>query len=315
MAGPARDGTGRAAALRAALAPASSVLDVACGTGLIALEAARRGEAARACRRHRSLRPDGRRRTTAGRRAQRVEHRVRAHGCREARAARRVVRRRAVRARPHVHARSGAGASARCGGCCGRAATSSSSCGATGRFAGGRRSSRSSMPKSRAKCVRCSSASARTTTLAELCEDAGFDIVRQRRIATTLEYADADEACRAAFIGGPVALAWSRFDEERSRASATLLRRIARTLEIRRRLPRSGRIRHRGGDNAARRVADVDAKRRRSSGQGLPRKGMKRLIRRLPEGKWRINTRPMWTASSSWCSTTCRVRSSTPTAS
>ena len=51
-------------------------------------------------------------------------------------------------------------------------------------------------------------------TLAELCEDAGFDIVRQRRIATTLEYADADEACRAAFIGGPVALAWSRFGED-----------------------------------------------------------------------------------------------------
>lgn len=51
-------------------------------------------------------------------------------------------------------------------------------------------------------------------TLAELCEYTGFDIVRQRRIATTLEYADADEACRAAFIGGPVALAWSRFDED-----------------------------------------------------------------------------------------------------
>ena len=51
-------------------------------------------------------------------------------------------------------------------------------------------------------------------TLAELCADAGFDIVRQRRIATTLEYADADEACRAAFVGGPVALAWSRFDED-----------------------------------------------------------------------------------------------------
>jgi hypothetical protein len=27
-----------------------------------------------------------------------------------------------------------------------------------------------------------------------------------------LAYADADEACNAAFVGGPVALAWSRFD-------------------------------------------------------------------------------------------------------
>ena len=51
-------------------------------------------------------------------------------------------------------------------------------------------------------------------TLAELCTEASFDVVLERRIATTLEYADADEACRAAFVGGPVALAWSRFDDD-----------------------------------------------------------------------------------------------------
>ena len=50
-------------------------------------------------------------------------------------------------------------------------------------------------------------------TLAQLCAYASFEVVLQRRIATTLDYADADEACRAAFIGGPVALAWSRFDD------------------------------------------------------------------------------------------------------
>lgn len=50
-------------------------------------------------------------------------------------------------------------------------------------------------------------------TLPELCARVGFAVVRQRRVATTLRYADADEACRAAFVGGPVALAWSRFDD------------------------------------------------------------------------------------------------------
>lgn len=51
-------------------------------------------------------------------------------------------------------------------------------------------------------------------TLAELCAGASFDVVMRRRIPTMLEYADADEACRAAFVGGPVALAWSRFDDD-----------------------------------------------------------------------------------------------------
>ncbi len=37
-------------------------------------------------------------------------------------------------------------------------------------------------------------------------------MVEHRRIATTLDYADADEARNAAFVGGPVALAWSRCD-------------------------------------------------------------------------------------------------------
>ncbi len=49
-------------------------------------------------------------------------------------------------------------------------------------------------------------------TLARACGAAGFESVQQQRITTTLVYADAHEACDAAFVGGPVALAWSRFD-------------------------------------------------------------------------------------------------------
>ena len=47
--------------------------------------------------------------------------------------------------------------------------------------------------------------------------DGGEDLlvvdVRSDRITTTLEYASGEEACIAAFAGGPVAMAYSRFDE------------------------------------------------------------------------------------------------------
>lgn len=51
-------------------------------------------------------------------------------------------------------------------------------------------------------------------TLATLCLKAGYESVEAHRIAVTLDYADADEMCRAAFVGGPAALAWSRFGPE-----------------------------------------------------------------------------------------------------
>jgi len=61
-------------------------------------------------------------------------------------------------------------------------------------------------------------------TLARLCGDAKFEGVRHRRVTTTLIFATADEACDAAFVGGPVALAWSRFnDEVRARVRARYL--------------------------------------------------------------------------------------------
>ena len=53
----------------------------------------------------------------------------------------------------------------------------------------------------------------REGALARLCADAQFESIEQHRIAATLDYADAEQACRAAFVGGPVALAWSRFDD------------------------------------------------------------------------------------------------------
>jgi SAM-dependent methyltransferase len=49
--------------------------------------------------------------------------------------------------------------------------------------------------------------------------DAGFADVTLDRLSSLLHYASADEACGAAFAGGPVALAYSRFDGA-TRASA-----------------------------------------------------------------------------------------------
>jgi ubiquinone/menaquinone biosynthesis C-methylase UbiE len=64
--------------------------------------------------------------------------------------------------------------------------------------------------------------------LAQLCTDAGFELTAQRRVSAPLRYADADEACDAVFVGGPVALAWSRFDPNaRRRARARYLESIA----------------------------------------------------------------------------------------
>jgi ubiquinone/menaquinone biosynthesis C-methylase UbiE len=49
-------------------------------------------------------------------------------------------------------------------------------------------------------------------TLRLTMQEAGFDDILVDRIATTLEYDSAEDACGAAFAGGPVALAYSRFD-------------------------------------------------------------------------------------------------------
>jgi len=49
--------------------------------------------------------------------------------------------------------------------------------------------------------------------LARLCADAGLESVEERRLPCTLNYDDGGQACDAALTGGPVALAWSRFTE------------------------------------------------------------------------------------------------------
>ena len=64
--------------------------------------------------------------------------------------------------------------------------------------------------------------------LAELCAAAGLEVTRQVRLTTTLNYQDEDEACDAAFVGGPVALAWSRLDPAaRARVRSRYLESIA----------------------------------------------------------------------------------------
>ena len=62
------------------------------------------------------------------------------------------------------------------------------------------------------KCARCSSARHRATLEHEL-EAAGFHGIVTERLSTKLHYADDDEAIGAAFAGGPVALAYSKFDD------------------------------------------------------------------------------------------------------
>lgn len=45
-------------------------------------------------------------------------------------------------------------------------------------------------------------------------ENAGFKDISVVKIETKLNYTSAEEACEASFLGGPVAMAYSRFDEE-----------------------------------------------------------------------------------------------------
>ena len=57
---------------------------------------------------------------------------------------------------------------------------------------------------------------------------AGFEQIVSDRLSTLLAYASPEEACGAAFAGGPVALAYSRFDAStRAEAHAEYLASIA----------------------------------------------------------------------------------------
>lgn len=64
--------------------------------------------------------------------------------------------------------------------------------------------------------------------LAHSCTEAGLTVTLSQRNDDSLWHADADTACEAAFAGGPVALAWSRFDEvTRARVRASYINAIA----------------------------------------------------------------------------------------
>lgn len=60
------------------------------------------------------------------------------------------------------------------------------------------------------------------------CAQARLRPTSQRRMQTTLDHPDAEDACAAAFAAGPVALAWSRFDAAtRARVQARYIEAIA----------------------------------------------------------------------------------------
>jgi hypothetical protein len=44
-------------------------------------------------------------------------------------------------------------------------------------------------------------------------ENAGFENISLLKIETKLTYTSSEQACQASFLGGPVAMAYSRFDE------------------------------------------------------------------------------------------------------
>jgi hypothetical protein len=86
--------------------------------------------------------------------------------------------------------------------------------------------------------------------LARGCAAANIEVIAQHRIPTTLIYADAVEPCDAAFVGGPVALAWSRFSDE-IRARVRALPGVDRSLAQRPGLSDSCRVRRHRGPSAS----------------------------------------------------------------
>ena len=131
---------------------------------------------------------------------------------------RRDLRCRRLRPRADVRAGPRAGRCARCAACSGPAAGRPRRCGARGATAAGPRSSRSPTPGSPRTSARCSSSSAPRTCSRARFAAAGFTDIRFERLTTTLHYASADERWPRCSAAGPVALAYSRFDDATRRA-------------------------------------------------------------------------------------------------
>lgn len=57
------------------------------------------------------------------------------------------------------------------------------------------------------------------SVMARELEEAGFTDVQEERLSTVLPFANDENALTAAFSGGPVALAYGRFDEQTREAA------------------------------------------------------------------------------------------------
>ena len=245
LARPARAGA-RPDARHGGAAPGERVLDVACGTGLVSLRIAAAVGAAGAVvgTDISGQMVEAARRIAAERGAR--QRALRARRRRGAAVCRCDLRCRRLRPRPDVRARTRSRRSPRCAACSSPAAGPPRRCGVPGATAAGPRSSRSPMRASPPRSARCSSISARRTcSRAALRRRAsstsGWSACR-RRCATPR----AEDALAAVFRGGPVALAYSRFDDATRRAVHAEYLEFHRRLPRWRWLPRAGRVRGRG---------------------------------------------------------------------
>ena len=165
-----------------------------------------------ACGWHRHIRRDDTRGTSRGRTPGGRTRQLRTDGRRVAGTGRRGVRRRTVFTGPDVCA----GPSGRSQGDASRAEAGRAvlATGVRATVAGGPTSSRSSMPAFSPMSAPCSSPWAWGTASRGRAKRAGFAEVDALRLSTPLHYDSAEDTCGAAFVGGPVALAYSRFDEK-----------------------------------------------------------------------------------------------------
>ena len=99
---------------------------------------------------------------------------------------------------------------------CGPMGVRRQQCGVIEANAVGPRSFRSLMPGCSPRCAHVLPAGDRRSPAARLCRR-GFRGRHRKGLQTRLSFATGDEACEAAFAGGPVGLAYGRFSDTRRR--------------------------------------------------------------------------------------------------